>query len=528
MNSVGGPYPDFLQNLNGSANHRLPQPQATQPSYNPVNLAQWAASQQSQQQGVPMLPQQLNQWNNMAMQSQYPNGMNTAVMNMPAFPIFPQQMLHDALALSAPVTGPEDERMLIDCLAEARTRKDNYKNALNSLHGKNAHSASLWKDFYLEHKDRIDGHVSHSLKQKGISDPPPPVLKVAKKPDLNSFKVESSLSPPPIAKRRGSSRPIKTSMSKSAASTSSATSAANLPSGRRSTINSITAHAPSYSSRLPAPNAEIKIPDPPSRSPTPPSRLVPHAKGYRFTSEDREFFIKFVQWRLKGDPSLTRNDLCEQLAQKVPHHSVSSWYAYWQNNHDLPDKILAAAYGEVEEDESDDSSLTSEEEIEFKHRRRQPKYKQEPSAHVEEEEEGEDDAPFTLPLFDESQMGVSGGLFTSADFNMVARYVASFDNFPAASFSEKWKPWGERYPQRSGKSWAEYYRKNERGILRLAKKIKRAGGARELSLTREPSEARRLNSISDAGGPPKAKRKYAPDEQEEEESGSRAKIGKVE
>lgn len=86
---------------------------------------------------------------------------------------------------------------------------------------------------------------------------------------------------------------------------------------RRSTINSITAPSPVYGGRLPAPNAEIKIPDPPSRSPSPPTNLVLRGRGYKYTTEDREFFVKFIGWRLKQDPTLTRLDICNLLAEKV-------------------------------------------------------------------------------------------------------------------------------------------------------------------------------------------------------------------
>lgn len=86
---------------------------------------------------------------------------------------------------------------------------------------------------------------------------------------------------------------------------------------RRSTINSLTAPTPVFGGRLPAPNSEIKIPDPPSRSPSPPTTIIPGKRGNRYTQEDRDFFIRFVGWRLKGDPSLTRNEICNLLAEKV-------------------------------------------------------------------------------------------------------------------------------------------------------------------------------------------------------------------
>lgn len=88
-------------------------------------------------------------------------------------------------------------------------------------------------------------------------------------------------------------------------------------SNKRSTINSITAPAPVFGGRLPAPHADIKIPDPPSRSPTPPTIVIHQGRGNKYTPEDREYFIKFVGWRLKQNPSLTRNEICDLISQKV-------------------------------------------------------------------------------------------------------------------------------------------------------------------------------------------------------------------
>jgi hypothetical protein len=86
---------------------------------------------------------------------------------------------------------------------------------------------------------------------------------------------------------------------------------------RRSTINSLTAPAPVFGSRLPAPNADIRIPDPPSRSPSPPTNIIPQGRGNKYTQEDRDFFVKFVGWRLKQDSSLSRQEICDLLAKKV-------------------------------------------------------------------------------------------------------------------------------------------------------------------------------------------------------------------
>ncbi|KAJ7892037.1 hypothetical protein B0H14DRAFT_3691362 [Mycena olivaceomarginata] len=116
--------------------------------------------------------------------------------------------------------------------------------------------------------------------------------------------------------------------------------------GCRRTINSLTTHTAVYNEHLPPPNNELRIPVPPSRSPSPSTEVIPYNRGgHRFTSADR----------------LSRNELCEALAAKAPHHNARSWEGYWSKNHDLPDKILAAYYpdseSELTELSDDDDNL---------------------------------------------------------------------------------------------------------------------------------------------------------------------------
>jgi hypothetical protein len=144
--------------------------------------------------------------------------------------------------------------------------------------------------------------------------PPKMVLQTIKRPSPSAYKSESS----PIMSPRAPPKPQKRPKPSTQYSQ---------PSGsRRSTINSLTAPAPVYGDRLPAPNSEIQIPEPPSRSPSPPTIIIPHrGRGNKYTPEDREFFLKFISWRLKGDPTLTRNDLCVQLAEKVGIYAMHNF-----------------------------------------------------------------------------------------------------------------------------------------------------------------------------------------------------------
>jgi hypothetical protein len=64
--------------------------------------------------------------------SQYPNVMQG--MNPMNFPFIPQQVIHDALAMSAPVEAA-DEPTLVQAILSSRNKGETYKDALNSLHG---------------------------------------------------------------------------------------------------------------------------------------------------------------------------------------------------------------------------------------------------------------------------------------------------------------------------------------------------------------------------------------------------------
>ncbi|KAF8078768.1 hypothetical protein FPV67DRAFT_1466387 [Lyophyllum atratum] len=518
--SSSNPYPDF-SHVNPPmyppthipAHHQRHQqhqhPQQHQSQQIPqANPNQW--NQPVRQNSMPHAPlpsapqtQPFNQpgWSNV--NQMHPQQFSNAMSAMGGFnmPFFPQQMLQDAFAMSAPVE-PAEENILLQALVESRSRRETYKDALNALHGKNGHSASLWKDYYLDHKDRLDETISVYL------NPPKIALQAIKKPSPSAYKTEPS---PVIPVRPLPKRP--TPSDQSAHRTPQPTA------GKRNTINSLTAPAPVFGDRLPAPNADIQIPEPPSRSPTPPSIIIPHrGRGNKYTPEDRDFFLKFIAWRLKGDPTLTRHDLCALLAEKAPHHTSQSWASYWSNRHDLPDKILAAAKG----DDYGSNESESEEEEKITVRRR-PKYRDSSSEGEDEEDDEEDDKADAeaesdeddceaVKVWSESEMGPKGGPFTDADLYVTAKYMASLRNFDEASGKERWQPYSERFPQRSAKSWAEYYRRNETPLQRLMRKIKKQSHVvSKESSSIHTQRARPSWASAGTSDSHKSKRKHSPD-----------------
>ncbi|KAF5312699.1 hypothetical protein D9619_002873 [Psilocybe cf. subviscida] len=447
-------------------------------------------------------PATVNQaaWMNPMMPPQgFPAGISPMALNMS---IFPQQLLHDAYAMSVPV-GATDEPLLLTTLLNSRKKNESYKDALNSLHGKSGHSASLWKDYYLDHKDRCDQWITQCLQKEKEDRTKAKAGKVAvkrstsseadrvrlpsvKKPSPSHFKRESSPHPSSLLRMSISAPSMKRAQQKKTKPSKSQTPPVPLPlPSRRSTINSLTAPEPVFGGNLPAPNTEIKIPEPPSRAPSPPTNIVPHkGRGNKYTKEDREYFIKFLGWQLKLNPDLTRQDLCNMLAEDAPHHTAQSWASHWSNNHDVPDKILAAARGEEEFVYTAASSSRGPDPA-----RRRQSYKDISTDEEDEDVRNDDDSSVSdddssdisasspepaLPLrvYTEADMGQKGGAFTEADLYITAKWIASHPNWNQMSSKQRWEPIGIKYPQRSDKSWCEYYRRNEKALLDMAKKIK--------------------------------------------------------
>lgn len=254
--------------------------------------------------------------------------------------------MQDFLRLSTPVgSSPNDDTILAQALYESRQAGKTYRQALEGLHGVryvsyppffthspkvNNHAANLWKDYYLDHHDRFDVLVSRlgeqpkTVKKPIVVNKSPPRVKDVHEDSSSQVarKRHLSPSPRPAAKKGGRPfAPAQTSRQKRAtpqAATLAPSALTRPPKRPRATLNSLSAHLPSNDvPNLMPPQADIPLPEPPSRSPTPPAVVQVGTNGNKYTKEDREYFLNFLVWRLKQDPSLTKKELCELLNEKV-------------------------------------------------------------------------------------------------------------------------------------------------------------------------------------------------------------------
>ncbi|KIM85135.1 hypothetical protein PILCRDRAFT_5501 [Piloderma croceum F 1598] len=221
------------------------------------------------------------------------------------------------------------------------------------------------------------------------------------------------------------------------------------------TINSITAHPPPTD-----PYAHITIPDPPSREPSPPSEAVAFSpKGNLFTQSDTNFMLKLISWELQCNPTLNKSDLSHKLEAKAPHHPFSSWMQHIRAAGPIVDKMIATACGEEEDDFSEiESSTKSEFDAAWQ------QLGSGSGAGVGEFDENSAD--------DDMNMGLPGKNYTAADRRLLAKYIATVDDWNYQDDSVRFAKFHERFPHRALRSWSRYYARNGEGIDRLANKYK--------------------------------------------------------
>jgi len=98
------------------------------------------------------------------------------------------------------------------------------------------------------------------------------------------------------------------------------------------------------------------------------------------------------------------------------------------------------------------------------------------SMHVDD-----DDNDWDVPTDDdEKEMGAPGESYTDADQRILARYIASHgEAWSDMTRQEKFGPFVERHPGRSIASWAEYFRRSERDVMRYVRRYREHGKKRQ-------------------------------------------------
>ncbi|KAI0677161.1 hypothetical protein C8Q78DRAFT_71166 [Trametes maxima] len=309
---------------------------------------------------------------------------------IPPPPPPPPQQVHPV----APVGSiPDDDKHLVCALKTFGAQKITLRQALEKLNGVNSHSASAWKDYFLDNLDAFypltkadqEPHPQatsslRSATQGQSPSPSHPVLPPIRKSQMDASK-------PPPADRDSD--------------TSSSTSNPRPPPPDAPS----TSHSP-ISSRLAATysrpleyRSPPRVPDPaPHRSPDPDSAIdtqrsisglrrrqgepdaefyagtqIPPSNsdirpraprpvrptqdaGYRDTTGKSSdaynvFFIHYLRWYVArvSRRKLTRQHILTELAKETPHYGVDAWRKHWEDDPEIPGHILAEAQRRADE-----------------------------------------------------------------------------------------------------------------------------------------------------------------------------------
>ncbi|KAI0082264.1 hypothetical protein K474DRAFT_1655632 [Panus rudis PR-1116 ss-1] len=392
------------------------------------------------------------------------------------------QLFADAIKLNTPVgTVQNDVELLVRALLESEQKGLSYRQALEGLHGVNNHAANLWKDYYLEYTKQIDELVRE---QRGIA-----------------------------ASASSSSKSLRSGKANPQASGSSTHDPKHPRIKAEKNIGPKTVEsAPSSSTAK-------------KSCPTPPTKGCPKdPDGFRhdYTQEENEYMLKYADWAFDRNPKLTQQSLAKGLAKKVPFHSVASWRYHISRNMSLVEPLRAKARKarrckENEMEDSDEAGGSDEDDhITESESKFGSDYEDGKSGSPDEDESSasivrrgrrrpdsqdyDDSSDETDEEVDRQAMGGFGRAVTDADKRVIARYIASIDDWDILTMREKWDPFEQMFPQRNSKAWGETYRRYAEVIDLLVEKYRRRKLASEESISAQvgrPSWASRPQSSAD-------------------------------
>ncbi|KAI0650352.1 hypothetical protein C8Q79DRAFT_943248 [Trametes meyenii] len=289
-------------------------------------------------------------------------------------------------ARSAPVGSvADDETRLLGALKTFRARKISIRQAIEQLDGVNAHSASEWKDYFLDHLDKFhhlvgprrrDSHSERrlpslsrspsleSLSDDGLrrdSERRQPATSAPRRPFvfIPREHVRPLASPENVSSRPGSARTSGDSHGRDGTRRDrhhdSASPASTLPtfgSTRRTRGEPV---AEFHAGTLIPPTSSLIKPRAPLRDD------AEDNSSSLFTDADHRFFIAFLRWKLARQPNMKKQELYAALAAETPYRSAEAWKRHWDNNPRMPDAIYIQA--SKQRVESRDDSLSYEESV---------------------------------------------------------------------------------------------------------------------------------------------------------------------
>lgn len=361
--------------------------------------------------------------------------------------------------LNSAVVGscPTDDDLIISALRDSGAKGWTYRQALENLHGVHNHTASQWKDYYLDHAHRINDLLLHRNSERIV----------AKKPDIDSI-------------------------SRNGTSNDHGTQSASPVRIKHERLHPVDRERTESRVRIKLERTDkAKGKARASRTPSPPRRPVKRGNKYMFTDEDREWFVRYVNYRLKEDPNLKKLDLCAEAGKKAPHHSSNSWLSHWSQQRDYYDARIPRYHDHPSRVEpATDSSSSSSEDDGEENDNNASEYTSSRSDSTEDTDSEEDI----------KRMSGAGETLNNADRRVIARWIAShgaeWDNM---SFNDRWDPIAKLYPQRNAKAWGQIVSNHSKAIHILAREYRRRNDARTSVLSQRAVPSWAKKPVSSGG-----------------------------
>ncbi|EPT03860.1 hypothetical protein FOMPIDRAFT_1058236 [Fomitopsis schrenkii] len=196
-----------------------------------------------------------------------------------------------------------------------------------------------------------------------------------------------------------------------------------------------------------------------SASPPPPKRTEGYQGGkFLYTSEETEYFRRYVPILVSRDPDVSNVFIGDKLHEKMPHHSARSWNS-WLASKDSRTKFLAQCRGKA--NQLRNGQLEKHRSHKTTPHRHRGKAHETPerhatSQHADKPVSAKKPAPAELQSVVEGQVASQAEADNARDFDSITSFLANggADN---RTDEEVWQMLAKEHPARTAAGWLEFW-----------------------------------------------------------------------
>lgn len=369
-------------------------------------------------------------------------------------------------------TLEDDERICIDAITSGRSKGLTTRQALEGLHGVNNHTAGSWKDYYLEYQAHLDALIIKRKSQGPSSSVHRSYVPMPRHTQYDDLTHPVSQRSSGLGYTRDQDGRIPTVISARRENAAMPNSTGSLE--RQHEAQAVTSRKRETPSSRSRKRAVVHLPSPPSRSPTPPP-AVDMYPGRKTTHEERNFLVRSIQWQLRQDPGTSYQRMAARLAEKLPGRTLSAWRRIVCNTcRKTVDELIVQANVVTREEERSDRErqvMNREEQFNDGYELIYPSEDDIDECEAASQASIESDAQEAY--FNDAHGPARRMLnHVSTDMRSMAEFIAHDATWGDASRASSWMSFEAKYPHRSKRAWAEFYRRNQGVIDSLTREYK--------------------------------------------------------